>query len=159
MRNTILFVLLLSFKKPIVASARLVERQEQQGVWPDLGDLVWPLLRGLGDMFQGSDDWNAEPPPNTDPTQDKTSPPVSPGVVPAEQPSPDTSSPTEPVYKIKINNMPSPVPLPSLEPNPPALLPPVSEECNPMNVSLQIRNFFKLPLSMHDHCVNMGTHR
>lgn len=148
MRSTRLLILLLLFKHPVITSAQLVERQEQ-GFWPDFGDLDGlSFLRGDGDLFQtpqGSDSWNTEPPPTTDTTSDKQKPPDSPEAVPAAPPAPDTSSPTEPVYKIEIHNNPSPVPLPGLEPNPPAAPPSVNEDCDPTNVSPQIYNLSKLP--------------
>lgn len=149
MRTTRLFILLLLFKKPIIASAQLVARQER-GVWPDWGELFGDglkLFRGANDMFQNAQDfdtWNTEPQPDTDTTQNRQNPLDSPGVVPASPPSPDASSPTEGAYKIEINNDPSPVPLPGLEPSPPAILPSASEECDTKNVSLQIRHFSKL---------------
>ena len=140
-----LLILLLSFKKPSIASAQLVERQEQ-GFWPDFdaGDLIWgglEFLRGAGDLFQNpqdSDFSKTSPPQPTDQTS-----PDSLEVAPASQPSSDTLSPAEPVYTIEINNDPSPLPAPGLDP--PALQPSVNEECDPTNVSPQICNFSKLP--------------
>lgn len=55
----LLFLLLLSFERPSIASAQLVERQE---LWPAArdagGGLLWgslKLLQGTVDMFSGSD--------------------------------------------------------------------------------------------------------
>lgn len=140
-----LLILLLSFKKPSIASAQLVERQER-GFWPDFngGDLIWDgmtFLRGVGDALQNpqySDYWQTSPPQPTDQNS-----PNSLEVAPASQPSSDTLSPAEPVYKIEVNNDPSP--LPDLGLDLPAVQPSVTDECDPMNVSLQICNFSKLP--------------
>lgn len=157
-----LLILLLSFKKPSIASAQLLERQEQ-GFWPDFdaGDLFWggiELLRGTGQLFQNpqdSDFSKTNPPQPTDQTS-----PNSLEVAPASQPSSDTLSPAEPVYKIEINNDPSP--LPALGPDLPAVQPSVNEECDPMNVSPQICNFSKLPfrhMTLALTQANMGAHR
>lgn len=140
MRITRLFILVLSFIKPLAASAQLAERQEQ-GFWPDFGDIGDGLtyLRGLGDLFQepqSPDSWTTKPPPTTDTTSDKKASPESPELVPDSPPSSDTSSPAGPLYKIKINDNQSPVPLQELEPNPPTAPLSINEECDPLNVSL-----------------------
>lgn len=178
MRINRLLILLLSFEKAIIASASLIERQEQ-GAWPDwdFGDLFEDgvtLFRGLGSLFldpQNSDSSKTKPSPGTDtPSDGKTSPdapqaaPASPPssdtpqVAPAPPPSSDTS-PAEP-YKIETDTNPSPLPDPGLD-NPVAP-PSVNEECDPMNVSPQNCNFFELPF----HCMtlaltqaNMSPHR
>lgn len=139
MRITRLFILLLSFKRPIQSSAQLVERQPQ-GVWPDwnLGDLLWDSVtgfRGIGGLFQdpqNSDSSKTKPSPDADTESDGQSPPDSPNVEPASPPPSTTPSPAEPVYKLGINNDPSPIP--DLVPNLPAGLP-SNEGCDLLNVS------------------------
>lgn len=164
MRIIPLLVLLLSSKKPSIVSAQLVERQE---LWPDIGgDLFWDglsIFRGLGDLFQNpqdSDSSEIAPPQTTDTTSDRQTSPDSPVVSPASPASSDTLSPVEPVYKININNNPSP--LPDFGSNLPAVIPSVNEECDPTNVSPQICSFSKL----HFRCMilaftqtNLGAHR
>ena len=141
-----LLILLLSLKKPTIASAQLVERQE---IWPDFnaGDLLdggIGILRGFGELFQNPQDSGFSNPSPSQPT-DHTSP-DSLEFAPASQPSLDTLSPAEPVYKIEIHNDPSPLPAPGVD------LP--NEECDPTNdVSLQICNIFKTSLSTHDPCI------
>lgn len=150
MRITELLVLLFSFKTPMLASALLVERQEQGGYWPDLGvgDLFRDginLLHGVGNFFQDpqdSDSSKANPPPATDTPSDKK---TSPEVAPASPPSADTS-PAERVYKLKIDNDASPSSPSDPGPNP-VVLPSVNEECDPTNVSPQICISFKLPFN------------
>lgn len=147
MRIVRLLLLLVLHKIPSIASAQLVERQER-GFWPDIGDLFWnglTLFRGAGPLFQDPqnlDSSETEPPPATETPSDRQTSPESPVVSPASPPSSDTLSPVEPVYKIKINNDPSP--LPGLGPSLPAVIPSVDEECDPTNVSLQICSFYKL---------------
>lgn len=145
MRFARLLILLVSFKKPIVASAQLIPRQEQ-GFWPDFG--FWDgaaFLRGVGNLFvnpQDTDTSTTKPPPDTDTTSDRQTSPDSPEVSPASPPSSDTSSPAEPVYQLNINNDPSP--LPDHTPDIPAVLPSLNEECDPIDVSSQIYNLCKL---------------
>ncbi|MCJ1423009.1 hypothetical protein MMC29_000890 [Sticta canariensis] len=139
MRTISLLVLLLLSKKPSITSAQLVERQER-GFWPDIGDLFWDglsIFRGVGDLFQDPQDSGSSepaPPPatDTDTTSDRQISPDSPVVSPVSPPSSDTSSPVEPVYKININNDPSP--LPDLGSNLPAGTPSLNEECDLTNI-------------------------
>lgn len=141
MRITHLLILLLSFRKPIITPAQLVERQPQ-GTWPDwnLGDLFWDgvsVFRGIGDLFQdpsGSDSSKTKPPPDTD----------SPEAAPTSPPS-ATLSPDEPVYKIKTNNDPSSPP--ELGADLPLVQPSVNEECDFINVSLPTYNSSNLPFN------------
>lgn len=142
MRFARLLILLLSFKRPIIASAQLVPRQEQ-GFWPDFN--FWDgaaFLRGVGDLFsnpQDSDTSNTKPPPDTDTTSTS---PDTPEVSPASPPSSDTSSPAEPVYQLNINN--DLAPLPDLGPDIPAVLPSLNDQCDSSDVSSQIYNLCKL---------------
>lgn len=165
MRTTALLILLLSLKKPTIASAQLVGRQ-QQGAWRDwgVGDLILNginLFRGLGDPLQDSDSSNTNPEPATNtPSDQKTSPdsredapttdtpPDKTSQEPTldSSPSPDTL-PAEPVYKINVNKDSSPPSLLNLRPNPALALPSVSEECDLMNVSPQICDFFEPSLA------------
>ena len=150
MRTAELLVLLFSFKTPMLASAQLVERQEQGGYWPDVGvgELFWDgvnFLHGVGNFFQDpqdSDSSKTNPPPATDTPSDKK---TSPEVGPASLPSADTS-PAERVYKLKIDNDASPSPPSDPGPNP-VVLPSVNEECDPTNVSAQFFISFKLPFN------------
>ena len=168
MRITALLILLLSLKKPTIASAQLVGRQ-QEGAWPDwdVGDLILNginLFRGLGDPPQSpqdSDSSNTNPEPATNtPSDQKTSPDsreVAPTTdTPSEKtsqeptldssPSPDTL-PAGPVYKINVNKDSSPPSLLDLRPDPALALPSVSEKCDLMNVSPQIHDSFKPSLA------------
>lgn len=145
MRTARLFILLLSVNRPITTFAHLVKRQEQ-GFWPDFGFLDGlAVFRGAGDLFenpQDSDTATTQPPPTTDTTSDRQTLPDSPKAAPASPPASDTPSPTEQVYKLKINNNPSPIP--EAEPILPAALPLVNEKCDPMNASPQLFNISKL---------------
>lgn len=153
MRITHPLILLLSFRKSIITSAQLVERQPQ-GVWPDLnwGNLFWDgvtVFRGIENLFQdppGSDS-KTKPPPDTDAQPDGKPSPDSPEVAPAEPPSSATSSPAEPVYKLKINNDPSPPP--DLGTDLPLVQPSVNEGCDFINVSLR-------SIMLHFQCMTLA---
>lgn len=149
MKITQLIILVLSCGRPIAAFAQLAERQPQ-GVWPDWnpGEAVWKgltILGGIGtgivNFFQDpkdSDSSKTIPPPDTGTESDgQTSPDT-----PKASPSPATTSPSEPVYNININNDHSTIP--DLDTNLPAVLPSLDEQCDPLNVSLQIYEFSKL---------------
>ncbi|MCJ1462530.1 hypothetical protein MMC07_001132 [Pseudocyphellaria aurata] len=154
MRNFHLLIVLLSFENPIIASARVVKRQPQGGgFWPDwnLWDLGEGVINGIEDGVttlrgfinpspnqQGSesDSSKTNPPPNPDADtqpEKKASPDDSPVVTPASPPSPAIPAPAEPVYKIEINNNPSPLASPVM--NPPAILPSVDQECDLININ------------------------
>lgn len=164
MRINRLLILLLSFEKAIIASALLIERQEQ-GAWPDwdFGDLFEDgvtLFRGLGGLFQDpqdSDSSKTKPSPDTDTPSDGKTSPDSPQATPASPPSPDTpqvapapppsldipqvvpasppSSDTPPAEQYKIEIHNNPSPLPGLGLDGPAAPPSVNEECDPMNIN------------------------
>ncbi|MCJ1466267.1 hypothetical protein MMC07_004886 [Pseudocyphellaria aurata] len=148
MRIDYVLFLLLSFKKPIIASAHLVERQPQN-LWPDwsLWDLGTGVVEGVTDTLtylrgilgpsQGQQ--QLEPPkttpsPDADHNSDRQAPPA-PNVVPASPLSPDTSELPDPVYKIEINNNPSPLPDPGPNRILPAVVPSVNEECDPNQIN------------------------
>lgn len=135
MRFARLLVLLLSFRRPAIASAQLVPRGDS--LWPDFdfGDGA-TFFRGIGNLFsdpQDSDTSNTIPPPDT--TSDKQAPPDSREASPASPPSSDASSAAEPVYHLEINNDPTPIPDHTLDT--PAFLPSLNEECDPTDVSSQ----------------------
>lgn len=139
--SQLLLLLLLSFES---ASARLVERQE---LWPAVGvvgDLVWgsiKLLQGTVDTFQGSDSGSESGSSEKDPPYDN-SPVLAP---PLDSPAiaPISPSPSDPPYKLEINNLNSPSQLPGFVPNLPALAAPV-KVCDSTNASPQISDFFTI---------------
>ena len=140
-----LLILLLSVNRPIITSAQLVQRQEQ-GVWPDFGLFDGlAILRGIGNFFQSpqdSDSSRMQPRPTTDTTSDRQTSPDSQEVAPASPSSLDAPSPTEPVYKLKIDN--DPAIIPEVEQILPAALPSVNEKCDSTNASSQICDCFNL---------------
>lgn len=167
MKITQLLVLLLSFGRPIIAYVQLVERQPQ-GVWPDwnLGEAFWKSLTILGgagagivNLFQDpqdSDSAKTIPPPDTGTESDRQTVPDTPTAAPSSA----TSSPSEPVYKININNDQSTTPDPDTKL--PAVLPSLDEKCGLLDVSLQIYKFFELSFQWMTLTItqtNMGTLR
>lgn len=95
------------------------------------------MFRGIGGMFQDPDSGSPKtnPLPDTDTKSDGQASPDSPQAAPASPSDSAISPSTEPVYRININNDPSPIPgLDSL----PDILPSVSGECDLTNVSPQI---------------------
>ena len=115
MRFSPLLILLLSFERPVVTSAPLIQRQEQGGAWPDFDqeDIFMNgvnLFRGIGEPLS-----NPQDSPGTGTSSDQQASPGSQEVVPASPPSSDTvpdkqASPgipeVLPTYRLPISRRP-----------------------------------------------------
>lgn len=142
MRITLLPLLLLFLKVPVIAFVHLVERQPQE-LWDPvttfgatltlLGGVGTYLVNGVGNLFQN---------PQESDTSKTIPPPDSLTVSPA--PASATSSSAEPVYKINIQNDQSKAPNTDTVPNLSVDSP--NEECD---VSLHIC-FLQATLARHD---------
>lgn len=171
MRTALLLTLLLPFKKPVIASAQLVERQTQElwnpaetigATFTFLGGVGAYVGNAIGNLFQDpkeSDTSKTIPPPtpNTDTESDGQSSSDSLKASPPSPPAP-AALPDEPVYKINIQNDQSKAPDTDTVPNLSGAPPSVNEECD---VSLHIC-FLQASLSRHNHYVrstNMDNHR